>query len=204
MPRPRFDTLPPERRQQILMGATTAFARAGFHGASLNQILSATGISKGVFYYYFDDKTDLYGTVVERAITQFERVFEAHPAVEELSIASYWETLERSYRDLYAFSFENAEVVSLVRSLAELPPVEVANLQLDSRCLSWLRRYLERGRALGVVREDLPIEVLTELASAVDSAVGQWLFTNREVGVEAIEATASKVVGMLRRLLGPT
>jgi len=202
VPRPRFDTLEPHRRRGILEGAAAAFAHGGLHGASLNQILSATGVSKGVFYYYFDDKMDLYGTVVEDAIRRFEAVFAKHPAAEDLSAADYWECLEASYRDLFAFSEENAAVVGLVKTLPDLTPGEVARLGVDLRCLSWLERYLQRGQALGVIRDDLPMDVLTGLASAVDSAMGQWLFGDPGPDLDALVQGASKVVGMHRRVLG--
>ena len=64
MPRPRFDKLPPDKRGRILEAAALEFAAHGFDGASLNRIISTAGISKGAAYYYFDDKADLYATVV--------------------------------------------------------------------------------------------------------------------------------------------
>ena len=76
MPRPRFETLDPERRHRILASAAESFRRGGLYGASLNDILAVAGISKGVFYYYFDDKLDLYATVVDEAVRRFEAVFE--------------------------------------------------------------------------------------------------------------------------------
>ena len=56
MPRPRFNKLTAEKRESILEAAAKEFATHGFEGASLNQILSNAGISKGAAYYYFDDK----------------------------------------------------------------------------------------------------------------------------------------------------
>ncbi|MBI5544298.1 MAG: TetR/AcrR family transcriptional regulator, partial [Deltaproteobacteria bacterium] len=64
MPRPRFEKLSPERREQVLESAAQEFALHGYDGASLNHILTAAGVSKGAAYYYFDDKADLFVTVV--------------------------------------------------------------------------------------------------------------------------------------------
>ena len=68
MPRPRFDNLSTERRHDLLERAATEFALHGYEGASLNSILSGAGLSKGVFYYYFDDKADLFATVTDFAM----------------------------------------------------------------------------------------------------------------------------------------
>src|SRR5215468_6704254 len=68
MPRPRFQNVEPAVRDNLLEVATRELARAGYEGASLNQIIADAGLSKGVFYYYFDDKADLAATVFERAL----------------------------------------------------------------------------------------------------------------------------------------
>ena len=68
MPRPRFERIDPSLRETLLAVATRELARAGYEGASLNQIIAAAGLSKGVFYYYFDDKADLAVTVFEHAL----------------------------------------------------------------------------------------------------------------------------------------
>src|SRR5215475_4561107 len=70
MPRPRFHKIEPTLRDQLLDVAAREMARDGYEGASLNRIIAEAGLSKGVFYYYFDDKADLAATVFERALEQ--------------------------------------------------------------------------------------------------------------------------------------
>ena len=48
------------RREQILEVALDVFATAGFHGASMNDIAEAAGVTKPVLYQHFDSKRDLY------------------------------------------------------------------------------------------------------------------------------------------------
>lgn len=52
-------------RQKILHSATQEFARFGYAGASINHICSNGGISKGVLYYYYKDKDELYLSCVK-------------------------------------------------------------------------------------------------------------------------------------------
>ena len=63
MARPRFQNLDQETRNHILETAAEEFAAQGFDGTSLNRLIESLGISKGSFYYYFDDKADLFITV---------------------------------------------------------------------------------------------------------------------------------------------
>ena len=201
MPRPRFETLDPERRHRILASAAESFRRGGLYGASLNDILAVAGISKGVFYYYFDDKLDLYATVVDEAVRRFEAVFEERPPVEELSASNFWSSLEDNYRSLFRFAGSNAGVVGLVETLADVRLEDVEQLGFDARCLSWLQNYLERGQTLGLVRSDLPMKVLTQLAASVDTAMGKSLFENPEDGIEMLDERTTQIVDMLRRVL---
>lgn len=55
----------PARREQILDVAVEVFARNGFHGASMNDVAEAAGVTKPVLYQHFDSKQDLYLALLE-------------------------------------------------------------------------------------------------------------------------------------------
>lgn len=59
-----------ERRAQILRAAITVVARDGFDNASTERIAGQAGVSKGLIWHYFADKTDL----MKQAVTQTVRV----------------------------------------------------------------------------------------------------------------------------------
>jgi AcrR family transcriptional regulator len=48
-----------ERRVEILRSAVAAFRRRGYHGASVEEIAGALGMTKGNLYYYFRDKEEI-------------------------------------------------------------------------------------------------------------------------------------------------
>src|SRR5947199_10632851 len=52
------------KRQQILDGARKVFLEHGFDGASVNDIVRVTGVSKGTIYAYFSGKERLFETLV--------------------------------------------------------------------------------------------------------------------------------------------
>jgi AcrR family transcriptional regulator len=56
-----------QRRERILAVATEAFARGGYHGASVGEIAEAAGITKPVLYDHFASKHDLYVELMESA-----------------------------------------------------------------------------------------------------------------------------------------
>jgi TetR/AcrR family transcriptional repressor of mexJK operon len=64
-------TLSPEKRAQILVGATAVFAADGYEGASMARIASVAGVSKGTLYNYFDSKAALFTAYVGEKCDQF-------------------------------------------------------------------------------------------------------------------------------------
>jgi AcrR family transcriptional regulator len=60
MPKQTFLNLPDEKRNTIINAAIDEFAEYGLENASTNRIVAASGISKGSFYQYFEDKQDVF------------------------------------------------------------------------------------------------------------------------------------------------
>jgi len=71
------ELLTPERRETILAGAATVFARDGYEGASMSRIAREAGVSKGTLYNYFEDKAALFAAYVSAECSQtLPRIFE--------------------------------------------------------------------------------------------------------------------------------
>jgi TetR/AcrR family transcriptional repressor of nem operon len=47
-------------RKKIIQSARRLFNRNGFESVSVNQIMTAAGLTRGGFYSYFNSKSDLY------------------------------------------------------------------------------------------------------------------------------------------------
>ncbi len=60
MPKQTFLNLPDEKRKIIVDAAIDEFAEHGLENASTNRIVANSGISKGSFYQYFEDKQDVF------------------------------------------------------------------------------------------------------------------------------------------------
>lgn len=64
MPTATFFNLPPPKREKFLQAAAAEFARRPCGEVSINRIVQAAEISRGSFYQYFADKTDLFRYVL--------------------------------------------------------------------------------------------------------------------------------------------
>ncbi|MEA1877486.1 MAG: TetR/AcrR family transcriptional regulator [Bacteroidota bacterium] len=64
MPKQTFINLPKEKKENILNEAMLEFGHYGFDLSSIQRIIEQSGISRGSFYQYFEDKADIFGEVL--------------------------------------------------------------------------------------------------------------------------------------------
>ena len=68
------------KRRQILDGARAVFLAQGFDAASMGEIARAAGVSKGTLYVYFENKEELFESIVhEQCEVQAEGLFNLDP-----------------------------------------------------------------------------------------------------------------------------
>jgi AcrR family transcriptional regulator len=53
-----------ERRRQLMEFAARRFAENGYHPTSVAEIVEGLGVGKGVFYWYFDTKDELFAAIL--------------------------------------------------------------------------------------------------------------------------------------------
>ncbi len=63
---------PEDRRDQILKHAKAIFAKKGFHEASVTHIIDRAKIARGTFYLYFEGKREVFGTLLDQLVKEFE------------------------------------------------------------------------------------------------------------------------------------
>lgn len=204
MARNRFDNLEPARRDAMLAAAADEFSERGYAGASLSRIIDAAGISKGSLYYYFNDKEDLFATTVEVAM---ERMVEAAGgfSLEALTGETYWDALRAFGLQSVELRARNEWYVRFGLAFARLRDEPEAGAAVRP-ALEWGRRItrdlLSRGQELGVVRRDLPLELLVELTMAVDEAGDRWFAEHHEeYEDEAFRVLVEARIDLMRDML---
>lgn len=205
MPRPRFERLDPDKRQRIIEAAAQEFAEHGYENASLNRILDVAGISKGAAYYYFDDKADLFATA---ALACWEALAsQLDLDIDGLTAETFWPSIAAIYQQQFAAYHDQPWMARMMRAVGTLPPDALANSPLAGplqEIMDLLDRLFSKGQALGVVRDDLPRDLLLELMTGIDRASDQWLLSHWDsLGPEQVEALVGQVVEIMRRVLEP-
>ncbi len=206
MPRPRFEKLPVDKREWIIEIAAKEFASEGYEAASLNRILEQAGISKGSAYYYFDDKADVFMTVVQRYLAEMATTIDAL-SLDQLNAENFWSLMAEQYRQQWAYAYERPWLLGAVKAATKLSRKAQENRALSAvfnEVMGWMTALFKRGQAVGAVRTDLPDDLLFALIPAVDDVSDKWLLDHRsELRREDLDAIADRATDLLRRLLAP-
>jgi AcrR family transcriptional regulator len=205
MARPRFANLDLDTRYRILETAAEEFAARGFEGVSLNQLIDRLGMSKGSFYYYFDDKADLFTTVADLAWAIVLPVEQLD--LESLDAENYWSSLGALMREARARVRANPWLVGFTRLMYDPPEIAGVRESLAEKfdeARQWQAQLIRRGQSLGAVRDDLPVELLQALLVGADEAGDRWFVLNWD-GLEEqeIERLFKEVFAIFRRMLEP-
>lgn len=70
-----FHNVEPDKQQRIIEVAMKHFAEAGYKDASTNKMVKEAGIGKGMLFYYFKTKYDLYIYLVHYSLDVMEQDF---------------------------------------------------------------------------------------------------------------------------------
>jgi AcrR family transcriptional regulator len=180
MPLPRFQRLGQDKRTQLLDIAAKEFADKGFDAASLNDILARAGFGKSSYYYYFEDKEDLYITCVLDAVGRLVPEGGGLP-LETLDAGNYWKATKEWAMGLVVASASHPVTMALFREAPAIrrmlgPRARAVAEEMAIPVVAAIRR----GQALGCVRTDLDADQLWALGMAIDETLDEELMVRAD------------------------
>ena len=211
MPRPRYAKLDATKQDRIIEAAKAEFAESGFERASYNKIIEAAGLSKGAMYYYFDDKLDLYVTVLEHVHHDMLRSIAAEGVMTEdgrWSIdGSFWSAVEAMLHSVWTYIASHPELAALAKPMRSFSREMRDSGRLSDLYGEWsqmLGELLRNGQQRGEVRDDLPFELLIEVTLSLDETLDFWLIEHRSDLVDnPVDHIVAIALDLMRRVLGP-
>jgi AcrR family transcriptional regulator len=183
-------------RERILEGALDVFARKGYHRASVDDIVRASGTSKGAVYHHFRNKEAVFLALVDDFSARLAAGVAAaigarHGALDKVEGALTAALTTFSDNEQLA-RLILLEAVSLGRTY-QAKRVEVAD-----RFAALIQGYLDEAIADGALAPlDTRVATLVWLG-AVNEIVVQWLHG----GVKDLAATIPSLTSLLLRSIG--
>jgi AcrR family transcriptional regulator len=174
MSTPAFEPLTPERRRQqtreyLLKAATKVFSERGFHGASIDEVASAAGFTKGAVYSNFKNKEDLFLAVLD------EQQAKEMAALRATLDASEVPPEERLYEFVSLVQSQSEELGGDFRTMyLELclyalrnPEVRSKLVAFNERIVDSVARIIEEERRRRKIADVEPPEDLARLVTAL-------------------------------------
>jgi AcrR family transcriptional regulator len=157
------------RRQEILAGARTSFARHGYEGATVRRLEEEIGLSRGAIFHHFRDKESLFLAVAEDdAATMVATVAENGlvQVMRDLLARAADPTAEP---DVTGWLGSQLEVSRKLRTDPEFATRWAARSEAIAAAT---RERLGRQLEAGALRDDVPIDILAQfLELAYDGLV---------------------------------
>ncbi len=165
----------PGNERDLVLAAAAAFARDGYQGASLNEILQAAGWAKSSLYHYFGGKKGLHEHVVTVLRAQLGDGVTL-PELDALTAADFWPAMARLLDQLGRAAATHPETrqLGIMYHRDDSVDADSALQRLRTEVADWLGCAVRRGLALGLVRTDIPAELAVELTTAVLSVLDRW------------------------------
>ncbi|WP_305786477.1 TetR/AcrR family transcriptional regulator [Symbioplanes lichenis] len=190
MPRVSQDQLE-ARRHEILGAARGCFARYGYEGATVRRLEEATGLSRGAIFHHFRDKESLFLAVAEDDAAAMVETVGRHGLVQVMR-----DLLDRAGASNDTAGWLGSQL-EVSRRLRTDPEFAKRWAERSAAIASATRERLERQREAGVLRDDVPVEVLTQFLELAYDGLVLHLATGRPAG--ELSRVLDVVEGAVRR-----
>ncbi len=180
-PLKRFLNLEEDVRQHILDLAREQFEQHGYDSMSLNDLIRSLEISKGQFYYWFEDKADLFLTVMDTPVEGFQATFLSQG--QPKSKGDFWKHMQRVDDACGEWFYANMHHIPLWARVMELPHTHELNEQLDAKfqpVTAHITQTLELGQGWGLVRTDIPVDRMLDLLNLIREGFDMFELENSQ------------------------
>jgi AcrR family transcriptional regulator len=165
--------MPPKaRREQILKAALSCFGEKGYHASTMDDLVRASGLSKGSLYWHFSSKEEVFLALADafsvELYREWDSLFESGENELELLRREWDVAVER-------FSNERAFLLTWVEFLSHPAARELLRESYETARLK-VEAIIEQGRRSGSIRAGAPAnQVAAALVAAIEGLFLQWL-----------------------------
>ncbi len=185
------------KRQQILAAAYDVFSRKGYHRATVDEIIALADTGKGTVYNYFNNKEQLFFTLVRERNQPFEMALQQVADSDQPPVAK----VEAMVRIFLRFYQENADLWRvMMHEMRGFGSEDLSFVKAETRekyrevlggSVTFLAKALKEGVDQGVLRE---VNV-THAAYVLYSAIVTMAFNHF---IEDVDASARELADIIQ------
>jgi TetR/AcrR family transcriptional regulator, fatty acid metabolism regulator protein len=183
-------------RERILDGALDVFARKGYHRAIVDDIVRASGTSKGAVYHHFPNKEAVFVSLVD----DFAELLASRLATAVSARQGALAKVDAALTAVLTTFTDNERLARLIllEAVGLGPAYQRKRAEVADRFAALIQRYLDEAVADGSLPAvDTRVATLAWLG-AVNEIVVQWLHGT----VDDVAATIPALTRLLLRSIG--
>lgn len=201
MPSSTFLRLPPAKQERLMRATMDIFNQNGYARTRVEDVAAAAGVAKGSIYQYFEDKKALLTYCAQWGLQTYMERLEQVAHTSDMDIFTYFQASLHQSRVLQ----EEKSLVLFLQRLGKEPDLwDKAMMDaLYQVSYGYIDRLLENSRQRGLVRADLPDEILREYFIGVTERFKtRWMALYLDFGkVTTMEAAALPLQTELNQML---
>lgn len=169
--------------------AARRFAEGGYHPTSVAEIVAGLGVGKGVFYWYFESKEELFHEILRDGMTELRRtqrqlIADVDDPVDRLRLGilatARWSAAHRDLYGLTQFAATQQQFAPAVRKGREVAVEDTI-------------KHVRDGIDRGVIRDLEPSYIAHAILGVTSQLVGTFIH-GLDVDPDEVAAAAAAVV----------
>lgn len=174
-----------ETKSRIFSAAVREINEKGFPSASIENITAAASVGKGTFYTHFESKEALIAYTFRQSDAIYTRAYRQVKDLDFLSMVTQFVRISYTEYEKRGKGIIKAMIAGYF-TMQDYPFYAE-----DRPLLKCLRKIVEKGRAEGLLRQDIPSEAcVTALLSSMIGVEVMWCFDRRDLSLAAMIESA--------------
>jgi len=190
-----------DKKRELLLIAEKLFIEKGFQQTSVDDILLASGISKGGFYHYFKSKDELLSESINSLLDEVAVMLQKIADDDKLGAK---DKLNRFFIEKSEFQSSKYEYAKLLGAIMQTEVSQyIFYCSMSNKLVPPLAQIISQGAEEGVFDVEFPEETADILIRVISSVVQSPLYySNRNVTekhkryVDSVQCVISRTLGL--------
>jgi AcrR family transcriptional regulator len=179
-----------ERRQQLMDFAAARVAENGYHPTSVAEIVQGLGVGKGVFYWYFDSKEQLFVEILRDAqhslrVAQQQAIADEDDPIRRIELgiraSMRWSADHRDVNQLIQFAVTDERFLPSIRKGQDVAVADVM-------------RHVSEGVERGMVRDADPLMLAHAVLGVTTHLARVFIHERDDAAAHVADAAVSFVL----------
>lgn len=187
------------RRRHILQCAKKLFAEHGYYKTQISDIIREAKIARGTVYQYFENKDDIFVTLLENFYDSWEKAVALNLQDINLNKISAKQYIFHRIKNTLEFLHADPDLCSIVlrMGIGLHKDFDFLIQRFENKILNLIISDLELGMNYGNVRSDINIELVANIIAGALFRISYYYFVLKKDPSIDLNAITSEIVNII-------